>query len=580
MERPAKRQKLSREPQLSLPSRTIDLNDFQRPPTRRKVAGKVILPRVPDATVTSVVLEVAVNDGSTATQIAVPTVDVALTLGDLGTLIVPAFPFDTAQTTAPSSPSSDGSSERSAAGNPASSTHTTFTSEVISTSANLNATKFSIGNSIVTVTTTNTFHVSYENGTFIPATTTMKSSHTSSNSNDDTDADTRTDSSSSRSSSKYLFNVGTTDTSSMYAAVTPTETGTQNNNDNNNNNSYNNYNNNPPGVAATGTTDGTSSPSSTDTNSDDSPPILSPQQTKMVGGIVGGIAGVAMVLIVLLYVLRWYRTRLKKQGRLPEQLASSHDSRDFGASGLIGCAAPMSQSRAIFFPGSGSRKWRPGSDVTTFTNATSTTACDSERGFQRVSGRKIAPVLTTGGDQFGGSYGVFEKEAGVLVKSTPVNHSTFDTDSAFGFTPPHRPSSRSAPTTPVYPPVFANEDDELRRPSLSSPRAFGLDDLQNAFGRNTSKVDGVAVLHSSPARTPVMQSPNTSTLRLPSQAPVTMDSDIPEMPLPSPGLGVNITNGIGVAIGTGIGERRVPSSGLSSRSRSATSNGRFREGLE
>lgn len=554
---------------LIIPSRTIDLESFQRPQNRRRNGGKVILPRVPDVTVTSAVLEVAVNGGSTTTQIAAPTTDIAVTLTDLGTVTIPAVP----STTASAITSPGVSSSRSSDSKPASIDETTLIPTSIVTSLNRNSTTFSASGNTVTIFATSTLHVSYDNGSFLPITTTKKSTSTKSASQNDsdTDTDTGTDSdtrigstSGSKSTSRHSFQ-----TTGKGATATGSDS------------SYYNNNNNAA-LGATGTSTGvnTQPTSSSGTDSGAAPPILSPQQTRMVGGVVGGIAGVAMILIVLLYVLRWYRERLKKQGRLPRQLASSHSSREFGVAGLVGCAAPMSQSRTALCPvaaGPTMKRWQPGSDVTTLTNATSSSGGGSERGFQRVSGRKIPSVLTTGGDQFGDSYGAFEKESGTLFRTTTTNPYYSDTESAHGFTPPHRPASRSAPSTPVYPAVFASETTALRSPTATSPRPFGADEFRNAFGRNVTKPDGIAVFHSSPARTPVMQSPNTSTLRLPSQAPVTMDEDIPEMPLPSPGLSGMGLHNIGIAIGTGVGERRIPSGTLSARS--GTGTGRFREDM-
>lgn len=573
MERPAKRQKLSQEPALAIPSRTINLEDFQRSQNRKRNGGKVILPRVPDVTVTAAVVEVAVNDGSSTTQIAAPTTDVALTLSDLGTLTVPAASVGTKSATISSQSSSVHSSGSSSSRtNSASASESTLAAGLTTTSINRNSTTFaSDSGNTVTVTATSTLHISYDNGSFLPITSSQKSNPTDSSMYNDLSTYTDTGSgSSSRSTSRFDFNQGSLRSTTLSAAATGAGSPY-----------YSSNNDNNGAIGATNTGSASQPTSSTGNGSGAAPPVLTPQQTRMVGGIVGGIAGIAMVLVVLLYVLRWYRGRLKNQGRLPQQLTSSHTSRDFGVSGLMGCAAPMSQSRtALFSPaaaaGAGMKKWRPGSDMTTLTNFTSTTG-DSERGFQRVSGRKIPSVLSTGGDQFGGSYGAFEKESGALYRSPSANPFASDADSAYGFTPPHRPASRSAPTTPSYPAVFAGETQALRSPSMSSSRPFGLDEFQQALGRNTSKPDGVAVFHSSPARTPVMQSPNTSTLKIPSQAPVTMDADIPEMPLPSPGLNSEFHN-IGIAIGTPIGERRIPSGRLSARS--GAGSGKFKEDIE
>lgn len=296
----------------------------------------------------------------------------------------------------------------------------------------------------------------------------------------------------------------------------------------------------------------------------------------------------AIVLVVLLYLLRRYRMRLKDQGRLPEQLTSGHSR---GGSGLIGAAEPMSHSRSsLFFPpaavASSMKKWRPGSDMTMMTNTTSTTGADSEKGFQRVSGRKIPSVLSTGGDQFGGSYGAFEKE----IRPSAARHhhdlseSSFYRDADGTYVGSGngigRSASRSAPSTPVYPVFFSSES--ARRPSLANitatdRRDFANGDINRAFYRNmnmnvaapNTASDGMAVFRSSPARTPVTQSPVSSSLRLPIQAPVTMDEDIPEMPLPSPGFGLGV--------GHNLAQQRMPSRHSTKTTGSGTGSGRFRE---
>lgn len=566
MERPAKRQKLSQDPSPILPSRTIDLQSFQRPQNRRRNGGKIILPRIPDVTVTASVLEVAVNDGSSATEIAAPTVAVALTYSGLGTVTIPAI-ISSSDSASISGQSSSNSSRSDT------SSSTTTIAGVTSAFTNRNSTITTAStDNTVTVTATSTLRITYSNGSFLPVSITDKSRPTGSSSDDDYDSD-----SSSGASSSFNFNQLDSTYTDGQASMTAAGS------------AFNNV-----AVGATSTNTGSQPTSSSVNGSGSAPPVLTPQQTKVVGGVVGGIAGIAMFLIVMLYLLRWYRERLKRQGRLPHQLTSSHTSRDFGVSGLVGCAAPMSQSRTAFFPpaaiaATGSKKWRPGSDMTTFTSTTSTTV-ESEKSFQRISGRKIPSVLSTGGDQYGGSYGVFEKETGAShTKTSPINPFISDAERAYSHShspgqipsSPHRPPSRSAPATPNFPAAFTSDSTRsLRSPSNPSSRPFGLDEFQTALGRNTNKPDGVAVFHNSPARTPVMQSPNTSTLRIPNQASVTMDADIPEMPLPSPGLNGEFQN-IGVAIGTGVGvgmgERRLVNARWSARS--GAGSGRFTEDI-
>ncbi|OQE19862.1 hypothetical protein PENSTE_c014G04469 [Penicillium steckii] len=116
--------------------------------------------------------------------------------------------------------------------------------------------------------------------------------------------------------------------------------------------------------------------------------------SKIVGGVVGSVAGVALLLLLILFFFR--RRSLQKKGTqtLPSsdsgarEVAERRTSKDplFNASYL----APAFVKR-----------WRQ-STMSTKTESTVSSA-PSERGFQKISGRKIPPVLTHGGDGFGGA---------------------------------------------------------------------------------------------------------------------------------------------------------------------------------
>ncbi|KAK5084684.1 hypothetical protein LTR05_005762 [Lithohypha guttulata] len=384
-------------------------------------------------------------------------------------------------------------------------------------------------------------------------------------------------------SSSYIFGQDVTDTY-LAASTTSVPQGT----------AYNNNNN--PAIAATSTY-ANPSPTSSDSNGGggSTGTVLTPQQTQMVGGIVGGVAGIALVLIVLLYVLQWYRQRLKLQGRVPAQLNSGTD-RDLGDAALVTMAAPMSQnSRTSLFPTI--KKLRPVSGQTFFTDTTSMTGTDSEKGFQRVSGRKIPSVLATGGDQYGGSYGAFEKQFSPSPQAHSFGRSPFqrhhphndpneisfyrDEDASY-FSSPSR-KSRSAPSSPLYPAVFTRDSIVPRRPSNPNTdrRDFAMEDFNRAFNRNMadlSKPDGFAISRNSPARTPLIQSPSTSTLRLPIQAPVTMDEDVPDLPLPSPGLIVGGSDmGGGGGMGLGLVHEVSRQRGLSRFDERGLGSPRFRD---
>ncbi|KAL9094451.1 MAG: hypothetical protein Q9165_003301 [Trypethelium subeluteriae] len=97
----------------------------------------------------------------------------------------------------------------------------------------------------------------------------------------------------------------------------------------------------------------------------------------VVGGVVGGVAGVAALLLVALLFLRWY----KRRGQVRQPL-------DGGDSEAAGAAGPMTQSSARFPPVAAAAGF-----LHRF-SAPRTPPEPPERGFQRVSGRKIPSIFS------------------------------------------------------------------------------------------------------------------------------------------------------------------------------------------
>ncbi|PNY29114.1 Uncharacterized protein TCAP_00964 [Tolypocladium capitatum] len=120
---------------------------------------------------------------------------------------------------------------------------------------------------------------------------------------------------------------------------------------------------------------------------------LSPQQKIVIGGVVGGVAGVAFVALLLLLALRYKRrrdARLLPRGGQPGTTASRNmtgDGRSGGGdSGAIAeRPGPWTVSAAL-------------ANLTGKRNAPP--AQGGERGFYRVSGRKLPSVLYAGGDGY------------------------------------------------------------------------------------------------------------------------------------------------------------------------------------
>lgn len=131
---------------------------------------------------------------------------------------------------------------------------------------------------------------------------------------------------------------------------------------------------------------------------------------KIVGGVVGSVAGLALIIVLLLYYLRRRGFFLKNKGHT----AISDDAAvGSGIGALVGLGAAAGtrevaerhstskdRFRASYFGPAFTRRWRQ-STATTGTQST-LDSTSSERGFQKISGRKIPPVLTHGGDGYGG----------------------------------------------------------------------------------------------------------------------------------------------------------------------------------
>lgn len=417
MERPAKRQKLSG--QDSYPAREIDPRMREDGPLHH-VSGSAPtktappldlrrrdLPTVPaagavlaqnrkstthqtrraDATVTASVIDVQVDEGSATlatTEVTAAANGTVVPISDLGSVTVPALTSTASGTSLTQNNSS--LSSNSSASTSSQSLLSSILSSVLTDNSTITSAK-----STITVTATSTFHITYNNGTFIPPQPPTDSrSHYSSNS---------IFPESSQSSSTLSTSSSLTGDISSSSTLVPGGS--------------------PAPSTGTGPTSSTP-PTSSSTNTHSTGPALTPQQQTVVGGVVGGVAGLALVLLALLVFLRWYRSRLKSQGRLPEQLAHRNQSRRHirGASSNGGSGYEMTQSKRgsnaqlAAALASSLRKWRPHS-AGTFATSSSTgpgEATSGERGFQKISGRKIAPVLGTGGDGYGGDWGVFEKE--------------------------------------------------------------------------------------------------------------------------------------------------------------------------
>ncbi|ATY60136.1 hypothetical protein A9K55_005824 [Cordyceps militaris] len=146
-----------------------------------------------------------------------------------------------------------------------------------------------------------------------------------------------------------------------------------------------------PTVAGSAETSSTSSTSGSDP--------LSTQQKQIVGGVVGSIAGVAFLALLVMLVMRY------KKKRGSESLPSSADNRALPASRGPGAAInPMGERNAASssvnaaFAALTSKNQSRG--IAGGTSDTLEVPGSGERGFYRVSGRKLPSVLYTGGDGY------------------------------------------------------------------------------------------------------------------------------------------------------------------------------------
>jgi hypothetical protein len=119
-----------------------------------------------------------------------------------------------------------------------------------------------------------------------------------------------------------------------------------------------------------------SSTSSSNNNSDDTPP-----PSVLAGGIVGGVAGLAVLVLTAMIFLRWYRKRMAGMNALTGAEAAL-------GSGGAGGMSERGRTAPVLAPLLGgvfkNRKSRAVEETT------------GERGFQRISGRKLPSAFSAG----------------------------------------------------------------------------------------------------------------------------------------------------------------------------------------
>lgn len=283
------------------------------------------------------------------------------------------------------------------------------------------------------------------------------------------------------------------------------------------------------GAAGSGpsTTGSSAEPTATDSQPPQDSGGLSPTTNKIVGGVVGSVAGVAFLfLIALLYLRRRHASLREARQALP----SSDAAGGAAGEGSTAQSAEMTSRRssheplfsASYLAPAFMRSWRK-SNQTTNTEST-LVSNSSERGFQKISGRKIPSVLQSGGDGYGGGFGD-------NLPPGPEMSMNF------------QPVSAAHLRTPASQPPTAN------------PHGMPLD---VNYTRESGESELRVVVRPSPARTPVASSTNIASSHTP-----TSPRSTPEPP----------------RVSSPTGPRRPDILGRSHPSFDGSRSSRFTEGL-
>jgi hypothetical protein len=229
------------------------------------------------------------------------------------------------------------------------------------------------------------------------------------------------------------------------------------------------------GGGATGTATAASSGSAASTSaaggSGNSGGSQGPPTPTVVGGVVGGVAGFTVFLLLLLILLRWWKRKTRQRSVDEPSSAALPPSNTAPSQSQALAERPSSHTplMSAISPAFLSR-WR----MSSHTASSSTTVPPAERGFQKVSGRKIDSVLTTGGDGYGDASS--KETAPGSVPLPGLSGTSFYRDSAGFYGGPGQPSPRPS--------------GQIQRDS-GIPASIKDDESE------------IAVMRPSPARTPV-----------------------------------------------------------------------------
>ncbi|KAB8073018.1 hypothetical protein BDV29DRAFT_142816 [Aspergillus leporis] len=214
-----------------------------------------------------------------------------------------------------------------------------------------------------------------------------------------------------------------------------------------------------------------SNSSATDSSSQGSGALDSQTKGKIAGGVVGGVAG-AMVLVLIAFLL--LRRRKANQRRATEVLPPGDMTGTAVGEGSVARSDLVSRRSsndplwtASYFAPAFMKRWRQ-SRLSTHTESTVDSGA-SERGFQKISGRKIPSVLQSGGDGYGGGF----SERSPTMSEQSMNF------------PPSSPVHPRSPTS---------------QPPPSIPYGMPLD---VSYTREAEEINPMVIFRPSPARTPI-----------------------------------------------------------------------------
>ncbi|KAF4456216.1 hypothetical protein F53441_1579 [Fusarium austroafricanum] len=204
----------------------------------------------------------------------------------------------------------------------------------------------------------------------------------------------------------------------------------------------------------------TTTSSSNDTNTG----TLSPQQKQVIGGVVGSIAGVAFLAFFVLFALRWKKKHpgggiLGGSGSGSRSIGGPTSGPDGGSGASMAERAGASAAITAAFAGLMGKRQRQTPEPEPV----------GERGFYRVSGKKLPSVLQVGGDGYSDP------------RTGPPSSSRANRES-----------------------VMSGHSDYWRGSMAFDPS--DRDSPHLALGSPMRPISGVPVIRSGPARTPVTES--------------------------------------------------------------------------